>query len=771
MPFDVPQRAPAVSRLQRENEDSHWRAKYANGGSDGHVKGHSIGAKLNGLFTGQQGDLPMYKDKPHYPSSHRKQTMSPRTAGLLFIIISVISLNFVLFGGFGGSGRSPHISATKSLWSSGKDADWAFRRETVKQAFVTSWDGYEKYAWGMDEYHPVSKQGKNLYKTGPGIGWIIIDALDTAMLMNLTSQVEHARQWLKTSLSWATADVEVNTFETTIRLLGGLLSAHYLSTTFPHLAPQFDDDTRQPGEDLYLELATDLADRLLGAFDTKSGIPLPSVNLNTSIGVIFNADSGASSTAEAATLQLELKYLSKLTGEPVYWEHAERVIQVLEANQRQDGLVPIFIHAVTGQFRGQLIRLGSRGDSYYEYLIKQYLQTGGAEDVYLSMWEEALEGIKKHLLAYSKHADLLILGERQSGLVSTLTPKMDHLICFLPGTIALSATGGQTVQEAKARLGKAWTSKHDENIRIAEELARTCWATYKATKTGLAPEIAYFALDEKPRMWADHHSVNEMTDSELSLDDSEDADWRMDVNIHDLDLHNLQRPETVESLYYLWKITGKVIYREWGWEMFESFMQYSKVADDTTGEIYGYTSLGNVNKIPAGISRKDNMEGFWLAETLKYFWLLFGGNELESQGALALDQMVINTEAHILPRFELGRVWKTGWNRTNPLFRDPSSDNTPKSQQQDPEREIHGTKDDRYSPSQDQEQHHPAAQEQMEQTVDTRGILGGDQDQSRNGAATTIVEHGSSVDGDHEHGTGPVEDYKDDHVVEMKPDR
>ena len=196
------------------------------------------------------------------------------------------------------------------------------------------------------------------------MGWIIVDALDTLMIMNLTSRLSHARDWVATSLSY-TQDHEVSTFETTIRMLGGLLSAHYLSTTFPSLAPMTDDDKGSPGEDLYIEKATDLADRLLGAYESKSGIPYASVNLNTSKGIPSHADNGASSTAEAASLQLEMKYLAKLTGEENYWDKAEKVIQVIDDNGMKDGLLPIYIYADSGNFRGDNIRLGSRGDSYY----------------------------------------------------------------------------------------------------------------------------------------------------------------------------------------------------------------------------------------------------------------------------------------------------------------------------------------------------------------------------------------------------------------------
>lgn len=197
-----------------------------------------------------------------------------------------------------------------------------------------------------------------------GMGWIIVDSLDTLMLMNLTSRLSHAREWISTTLNYD-QDHEVNTFETTIRMLGGLLSAHYLSTAFPNMAPLSDGAEGAPGEDLYLEKATDLADRLLGAFDSPSGVPYASVNLKTLKGVTSHDDGGASSTAEAASLQLEMKYMAKLTGEKNYWDKAENVIKVIDDNGMPDGLLPIFIYADRGIFRGENIRLGSRGDSYY----------------------------------------------------------------------------------------------------------------------------------------------------------------------------------------------------------------------------------------------------------------------------------------------------------------------------------------------------------------------------------------------------------------------
>lgn len=665
MSFQVPRNIPSFASAQRPYEDGHWRAK-SGGSANGYTKGH-YSSKINEYLTdGHQ--LPMYKDKPHFAPRRRRGSLQKNGTYALAILAIMTLLWWT--GRFGWSpaaekgDTAPESGASWSwLQGSGKDdavGDWNDRRELVKEAFKVSWDGYEKYAWGMDEYHPVAKKGKNM--VDGGMGWIIVDALDTMIMMNLTSRVKQARDWIATSLNY-NVDQEVNTFETTIRMLGGLLSAHYLSTTFPQLAPLRDDDANQAGEDLYIEKATDLANRIIGAFDSKSGVPFASVNLNTSEGVLANADGGASSTAEAATLQLEFKYLSKLTGESHFWEKVEKVIQVIDAQHREDGLLPIFINANTGQFRGENIRLGSRGDSYYEYLIKQYLQTSESEPVYLEMWNEALAGIKRHLLTYSRHASLTVLGERPQGLHKPLSPKMDHLVCFIPGTIALAVTGGQTVAEAKARLGRDWTAKQDEDLLLARELMKTCWGMYKATATGLAPEIAHFAVDDPPRPWIAGPG-GPVGPVEHPFDDPNNTVWREDYDIHSNDVHNLQRPETVESLFYLSRITGDPIYRDWGWEMFQSFITHTKVMHQfgehhEKNAVYAYTSLANANKIPP--AHRDNMESFWLAETLKYFWLLFGPAD-----EFPLDQVVINTEAHFFPRFEMGKVFRTGWERQRP---------------------------------------------------------------------------------------------------------
>jgi hypothetical protein len=106
------------------------------------------------------------------------------------------------------------------------------------------------------------------------------------------------------------------------------------------------------------------------------------------------------------------------------------------------------------------------------------------------------------------------------------------------------------------------------------------------------------------------------------------------------DAFSLLRPETVESLFLLFRVTGDVRYRIWGWDIFKAIEKYARL------EPLGYSGLEDVNSRlpPLRILRKDKMESFFLSETLKYLFLLFSDELL-----LDLDQYVLNTEAHLLP--------------------------------------------------------------------------------------------------------------------------
>jgi hypothetical protein len=196
------------------------------------------------------------------------------------------------------------------------------------------------------------------------------------------------------------------------------------------------------------------------------------------------------------------------------------------------------------------------------------------------MWNDALAGIQKHLIIPTTHSKLSIVAELPQGIGGALLPKMDHLVCFLPGAIALGAAQG--ISEAEAKRLPSWNANKAQQMSLARELTKTCWGMYKAS---LRPRG-----NKAP--WTGGSSDSE-------------AKWKKDYNIKPLDAHNLQRPETVESLFIMWRITKDPIYRKWGWEIFKAFMNHTTVG---LGE--GFSSLNDVNAIPP--PRRDNMESFWL---------------------------------------------------------------------------------------------------------------------------------------------------------------
>ncbi|KAK2912109.1 hypothetical protein QQF64_028030 [Cirrhinus molitorella] len=445
------------------------------------------------------------------------------------------------------------------------------RLEAVREAFRHAWKGYKNFAWGHDELKPISKS----YGEWFGLGLTLIDALDTMWIMDLKEEFAEARQWVAKELSFD-KNVDVNLFESTIRILGGLLSTYHLT-----------------GDSLFLEKAKDIGSRLMPAFNTASKIPYSDVNIGkgTAHPPQWTSDS---TVAEVTSIQLEFRELSRITGDPKYKLAVMEVMrQVHKLDGKQDGLVPMFINTNNGLFTHQgIYTLGARADSYYEYLLKQWIQGGRTENELLEDYLQAVEGVKKNLLKKSTPLGLTFVGELSHGHFS---PKMDHLVCFLPGTLALGAHYGLPA----------------DHMELAKQLIETCYQMYAQMETGLSPEIAHFNMHEGSTQ---------------------------DVDVKIADRHNLLRPETVESLFYLYRFTKDKKYQQWGWEILQNFNKYTRVASG------GYTSINNVRDL-ANPNPRDKMESFFLGETLKYFYLLFS----EDPKLISLDKYVFNTEAHPLP--------------------------------------------------------------------------------------------------------------------------
>ncbi|KAJ7044147.1 glycoside hydrolase family 47 protein [Mycena alexandri] len=495
------------------------------------------------------------------------------------------------------------------------------KRDAIVRAFQHAWGAYERDAMGDDEYHPISQEGSNLTDAG-GIGYTVVDSIDTMLLMGLTQEYSRAREWVATKMSFD-RNASFNTFETTIRVLGGLLSAYHLS-----------------GEDpLYLEKAIELADRMIPVFNTPSRLPLTNVNLALREGSMDPGWPEFVSSAEVATLQLEMKYLSQLSANSIYWEKAEAVMQVIKAALLPHGLASIFLNWQTGQFVISAMRLGSRADSYYEYLLKQYLLTNRTEVFYRDMYNNAMDAVHKSLIKKSVNSNMIhtseIIPERHpNGEVSwRLTPKQDHLVCFFGGSLLLGATTvGALVHPVSVPPKPEELSESGmRDWKTGINLIKTCMDTH-STATGLAPEVAHFriasdGIGQDPRFPSDWYIKG--------AQGSQKPD-----ELPPYDARYMLRPETVESLFLAYRLTGNEKYRTWAWDIFQAIERHCRV------ETGGYATIINVDEVPS--RQEDKMETFMMSETLKYLYLIFA-----DASVLPLDKYVLNTEAHPLPIFNI----------------------------------------------------------------------------------------------------------------------
>ncbi|XP_040601191.1 endoplasmic reticulum mannosyl-oligosaccharide 1,2-alpha-mannosidase isoform X2 [Mesocricetus auratus] len=337
------------------------------------------------------------------------------------------------------------------------------RQKGVIEAFLHAWKGYQKFAWGHDELKPVSKTFSEWF----GLGLTLIDALDTMWILGLKEEFNEARNWVSKKLDFQ-KNVDVNLFESTIRILGGLLSTYHLS-----------------GDSLFLRKAEDFGKRLMPAFTTPSKIPYSDVNIGT--GFAHSPQWTSDSTvAEVTSIQLEFRELSRLTGNKKFQEAVEEVTKHIHSlSGKKDGLVPMFINTNSGFFTHPgVFTVGARADSYYEYLLKQWIQGGKKETELMEDYVKAIEGIKTHLLRHSQPGKLTFVGELAHGRFSA---KMDHLVCFLPGTLALGVHHGLPA----------------DHMDLAQALMETCYQMNRQMETGLSPEIAHFNM--YPR--ADHKDV------------------------------------------------------------------------------------------------------------------------------------------------------------------------------------------------------------------------------------------------------------------------
>lgn len=443
------------------------------------------------------------------------------------------------------------------------------RRDAILHAFKRSYKAYKKGAWMRDELAPISGGGKDTFG-----GWAatLVDALDTLWIMDLKTDFYEATAAVAGIDYSKTSDGAANLFETTIRHLGGLLSAYDLS-----------------GETTLLDKAVQLGDMLYMAFDTPNR--LPGFWLNFKDAKEGKQVAGTNDPSAApGSLTLEFTRLSQLTGDSKYYAAADGVTRFLERVQDETALpgmwptVLDFRHETAGS---TYFTLGALADSLYEYLPKMHALLGGVDDTYSRLYTAAIGVVEKHMLfrpMLPAGEDVLFVGDvqvRKSGV--ELTAEGQHLTCFAGGMFAL---GGRLLDV-------------ERHVDVGERLARGCAWAYGQFPTGLMPEI--FDLipcesssgcewDEK-RWW-------------LEGDKTLPKGWK---SVRDAKY--ILRPEAIESVFLLYRMTGKEELRNLAWGMWEGIVK-------STETELAYSAIRSVKAV-GETDKADSMEVSFIFRSLK----------------------------------------------------------------------------------------------------------------------------------------------------------
>uniref|UniRef100_A0A671MNJ6 alpha-1,2-Mannosidase n=1 Tax=Sinocyclocheilus anshuiensis TaxID=1608454 RepID=A0A671MNJ6_9TELE len=337
------------------------------------------------------------------------------------------------------------------------------------------------------------------------------------------------------------------------------------------------------GKEVFRRKAVELGEKLLPAFKTPTGVPWALLNLKSGIGRNWPWASGGSSIlAEYGTLHLEFMHLGALSGRPVFAEKVMNIRKVLNRLDKPQGLYPNYLNPNSGQWGQHHVSVGGLGDSFYEYLLKAWLMSDKTDEEGKKLYYDALQAIEKNLIRKSS-GGLTYIAEWKGGL---LEHKMGHLTCFAGGMIAL----GTAYFYSFIRLTDTFIDEFDS----------MCVSGMK-----LGPEA--FRFDGGVEAIATRQNEK----------------------------YFILRPEVIETYMYMWRLTHDPKYRQWGWEAVQALEKYCRVDGGYSGVRDVYANSPN---------HDDVQQSFYLAETLKYLYLLFSDDD-----HLPFEHWVFNTEAHPLP--------------------------------------------------------------------------------------------------------------------------
>ncbi|XP_055351913.1 ER degradation-enhancing alpha-mannosidase-like protein 3 isoform X2 [Paramacrobiotus metropolitanus] len=444
-------------------------------------------------------------------------------------------------------------------------------RQQVKDMFLHAYHAYLTHAYPADELQPLSCRGR-FRSHGSGRGDVddalgnfsmtLVDSLDSLVLLGELGEFERAVRLVIEEVR-LDADIVVSVFETNIRMLGGLISAHVL-------AEELREKRRGMGwyGGQLLEMARQLGYQLLEAFRSTTGMPYPRVNLRHGLKHGLHEQRHTCSAC-AGTMILEFAALSRLTGDPVFETKSRQAMDYLwHARHSASSLLGHIIDVHSGDWIRRESGIGAGSDSYYEYVLKAYILLG--DDTYLHRFHQHYAALLKYVL---RGANMLDVHMHQPS--ATSKPYLDALIAFFPGLQVLYGD----IEPAK----------------ISYQTLHKVVDRYK-----FLPE-AFTAEPELRIYWSESYL----------------------------------RPEFIESTYFLYTATKDPFYLHVGERLIHSLEEHARVD-------CGYAAL----KDTRSGQQDDRMDSFFLAETLKYLYLLFSE---DADLPVDLHAYIFTTEAHLLP--------------------------------------------------------------------------------------------------------------------------
>jgi mannosidase alpha-like ER degradation enhancer 2 len=368
-------------------------------------------------------------------------------------------------------------------------------RERVYEMFHFSYDNYIKHAYPEDELKPISCSGQN---TWGNFSLTLIDALDTFAVMNDIKGFEDALT--KVEKINFDMDINISVFETTIRVLGGLLSSHLI-------AKELVEKKKIQYHDELLVLAEDLGQRLLPAYDTPTGMPFGSINLKRGVQPDETTET---CTATIGTCSIEFAWLSILTNNPIYEFTCRRAIHSLWSHRTRKGLIGAHIDVFTGIWTEAAFSISGGVDSFYEYLLKSWIGFSDEKE-YGEMFLEMYELIHKYL---KKDNGWHIYANSFTG--GSMKNLFQSLGAYWPGVKILAGELFESNEElnllANYLKNRSFLPEHiyiDDmngfqyeyfNYPLRPELVESLSVMYKATKDPKLLEVAFKQVD-RIRKW------------------------------------------------------------------------------------------------------------------------------------------------------------------------------------------------------------------------------------------------------------------------------